>query len=256
MSDPVQVIGTLVSPYVRKVLVCLDLKGIAYQVDPVVAFFTDDRFTALSPLRRIPVLIDDQVTLCDSSVICQYLEDRYPAPALYPADITDRAQARWLEEYADTLLADVLLWRLFNEATINPSVWGRPRDLDAMARVVAEDVPPLLDYLESIVPADGFLFGALGIADISIAVQFRNAAWARFAVDAGRWPLLAAYVARVLNTGPFDALLPYEEMMMRTPVPDQRSALEEMGFPLTPSTLLTTGAPRRGPMTVLPQSVQ
>ena len=256
MASPVTVIGTLVSPYVRKVLVCLDIKGIPYKVDPVVAFFTDDRFTALSPLRRIPVLIDDRVTLCDSSVICQYLEDRYPDPALYPSDIADRAQARWLEEYADTLLADVLLWRLFNEAVINPSVWGRPRDLDAMARVVAEDVPPLLDYLENMAPADGFLFGTLGIADIALGVQFRNAAWARFEIDADRWPRLAAYMNRVLSAAPFAAFLPYEEMMMRTPISEQRAALTDMGFPLTAETLLTSNPPRRGPMTVLPQASQ
>lgn len=84
-------------------LACLELKGLAYEIDPITPFMGGDRFTSLSPLRRVPVLIDDRVTLADSSVICQYLEDRYPAPALYPADIVDRARARWLEEYADTV---------------------------------------------------------------------------------------------------------------------------------------------------------
>src|SRR5262245_42100175 len=101
MSKPARIIGSYLSPYVRKVLVVLHEKGVPYEVDPIIPFFGDDRFSALSPLRRIPVLIDDQVTLCDSSVICQYLEERYPEPALYPASIADRARARWLEEYAD-----------------------------------------------------------------------------------------------------------------------------------------------------------
>ena len=47
MSAPVRIIGTYLSPYVRKVLVFLDLKGIAYEIDPIVPFFGDDRFTAL-----------------------------------------------------------------------------------------------------------------------------------------------------------------------------------------------------------------
>ena len=76
MTKPVQIIGNYISPYVRKVLVFLDLKVIPYEIDPIVPFFGDDRFGKLSPVRRMWVLIDDLVTLTDSSVICQYLEDR------------------------------------------------------------------------------------------------------------------------------------------------------------------------------------
>jgi glutathione S-transferase len=124
MSPRVRIVGSYLSPYVRKVLACLNLKGLDYEIDPIVPFMGDDRFTALSPLRRIPVLIDDRVTLADSSVICQYLEDCYPEPAIYPIDIANRARARWLEEYADTRIGDVLLWRLFNAAVVGPSVRG------------------------------------------------------------------------------------------------------------------------------------
>src|SRR5260221_14602569 len=85
-------LGSFVSRYVLKVLVCLHVKGVPYEIDPIIPFMGDDRFSALSPLRRIPVLIDDRVTLSDSSVICQYLEDRYPTPPLYPADLADRAR--------------------------------------------------------------------------------------------------------------------------------------------------------------------
>ena len=95
MTEPVQIIGSYLSPYVRKVLVFLHCKKIAYQIDPIVPFFGDERFSKLSPVWRIPVPLDDRVTLCDSSVICQYLEERYPDPSLYPRDIADRARARW-----------------------------------------------------------------------------------------------------------------------------------------------------------------
>jgi glutathione S-transferase len=81
----ITLIGSYVSPFVRKVLVCLDLKQLEYCIDPITPFFGDDRFERLSPLRRVPVLIDDLVTLSDSSVIVQYLEDRYPERyRLYP----------------------------------------------------------------------------------------------------------------------------------------------------------------------------
>ena len=47
-----RIIGSYLSPYVRKVLACLELKGLAYEIDPIVPFLGDDRFTQLSPLRR------------------------------------------------------------------------------------------------------------------------------------------------------------------------------------------------------------
>lgn len=207
----------------------------------------DDRFSALSPLRRVPVLVDDRVTLADSSVICQYLEDRYPLPRLYPDDVADRARARWLEEYADSHMGDVFIWRLFNLAVIEPAVWGTPRDLGAIARVVRDEVPPVLDYLESQAPRAGFLFGELGIADIAVAVFLRNAAFARYRIDPLRWPATAGYVDRVLAQECFTRLEPFEAIMMRTPIPGQRATLAAAGAPLS---VVTVGgdAPRRGVM--------
>jgi glutathione S-transferase len=242
-----RVIGSYLSPYVRKVLASLEFKGLAYEIDPITPFMGDDQFTALSPLRRVPVLIDERVTLADSSVICQYLEDRYPLPALYPADIVDRARARWFEEYADSRMGDVFIWGLYNHAVIEPAVWGKTRDLAEIQRIVAEDVPPVLDYLETQVPAHGFLFGALGLADISIAVFLRNAAFARYRVDATRWPRTAGFVDRVLAQECLAKLQPFEALMMRTPIPGHRAALAAAGAPLSPGTVGGT-VPRRGVM--------
>lgn len=91
--------------------------------------------------------------LSDSSVICQYLEDRYPEPRLYPLDLADRARARWLEEFADTRMGDVFIWRLFNQVAITPAVWGEKGDAELVARTLATDVPQVLDYLESELPS-------------------------------------------------------------------------------------------------------
>src|ERR1043166_2395625 len=141
MTDPVRIIGSYLSPDVRKVLVFLNVKGLPYEIDPIIPFMGDDRFSKLSPLRRIPVLIDDRVTLSDSSVICQYLEDRYPQPSLYPQDVADRARARWLEEFADTRMGEVFIWRLFNQVAIKPFVWGEETDKDLLAKTLADDIP-------------------------------------------------------------------------------------------------------------------
>lgn len=101
------IIGSYLSPYVRKVLVCLEIKGTEYESDPIVPYFGNDAFTGISPLRRIPVLIDDRVTLADSTAICEYLNEAYNGPALLPSEPAARARSRWLEEFADTRMGDV-----------------------------------------------------------------------------------------------------------------------------------------------------
>jgi glutathione S-transferase len=245
----VQIIGSFLSPYVRKVLVVLDLKQIPYEVDPIVPFFGDDKFSQLSPVRRIPVLIDDRVKLPDSSVICQYLEDHYPEPRLYPLDIADRARARWFEEYADSRMGEVFIWQLFNQVAIKPAVWGQRTDDATVARTLNDDIPQVLDYLESHAPIEGFMFGDVSIADISIACFFRNAAFARFRIDAARWPLTSAYIDRVLKLDSFVKLKPIEESLLRTPLPETRNVLMKMGVPLTKETY-GTSTPRRGLMRI------
>jgi len=113
-----KIIGSYVSPYVRKVLACMNLKGLAYEIDPITPFFGNEEYERISPLRRIPVLVDGDVSICDSSVICAYLDDAYPERPLLPAGAADRAKARWLEEYADTRLGDVFIWGLFYQKVV------------------------------------------------------------------------------------------------------------------------------------------
>jgi len=246
MPQRLRVIGNYISPYVRKVLVCLELKGLDYEIDPIAPFVGDDEFSRLSPLRRIPVLIDDGFVLNDSSVICQYLEDRHPTPAIYPRDIAARAQARWLEEYADTRLADGLIWRLFYQLAIKRHIFSEATDEAVVQHAREVAIPAALDYLESQLPDDGFVFGALSIADISIASFFRTASFVRYAIDTARWPRSAALVAQVQALPVFQKLARFEDCMLRLPLAEQRAALIIAGAPLTSDTL-GTSAPRPGP---------
>jgi glutathione S-transferase len=244
-----KIIGSFVSPYVRKVLACLELKGLDYRVDPITPFFGNDEFERLSPLRRIPVLVDGDLALCDSSVICAYLEEAYPRPPLLPAGPADRARARWLEEYADSRLGDIFIWGLFYQRVVRPAVWGEPGDAERIARTLAEDAPAALDYLETQLPASGFLFGDLGLADISVASFFRNADYAGFTVDAGRWPRVARFVGDVLDHPVLAKLLAFEDIQRSADIKGRRQALLDAGAPLTEETL-GTREPRRGYMTL------
>jgi len=246
---PPLIVGSYLSPYVRKVLVCLELKGIAYEVDHIVPFFGDDRFTRLSPLRRIPVLIDSDLVLTDSSVICEYLEDLKPEPALYPRDVRDRARARWLEEFADTRMGDVFIWRYFNQIAIRPSVWGEKGDKALVEKTLAEDIPAVLDYLEAQASDEGFRFGAVSIADIAPACFLRTAGFVRFQVDAAHWPRTAGWMGRTLAMPAFKKLAVIEDGVLRTPIAQQRDKLREMGAPVSAETY-AAAAPRRGIMPI------
>jgi hypothetical protein len=100
-------------------------------------------------------------------------------------------------------------------------------------------------------PIDGWLYDAPGIADLAVASFFRNAALARYHADATRWPRTATYVDRVLALECFTRLQPFEALMLRTRVPEQRAALLAAGAPLTADTY-GTDRPRRGPLTRMP----
>lgn len=240
-----KIIGSYLSPYVRKVLVCLHLKNVAYEIDPIVPFYGNDRFSALSPLRRVPVLIDDAVTLSDSTVICEYLEDRYPEPSLMPATPHDRAMARWYEEFADSRMGEVLIWRFYNQVVIRRFVWGEPPDQAVLDKARNEEIPSILDYLEARVPESGFLFGPLSIADVSLASFFRNAQFARYEIAATRWPKAARHVGELLGHPAFQKLAAFEQLCLRTPIPNHRAALLAAGAPVSAETV--GGAePRRG----------
>lgn len=241
----VTIIGSYLSPYVRKVLACLECKGIAYRIDPIVPYYGNDDFQRISPLRRIPVLIDDSVTLADSTVICEYLEERYPSPPLLPRAVELRARSRWLEEYADSRMGEVFIWHLYNQLVIRKFVWGLPPEQEVLNAALQTEIPQILDYLESTVPAHGLLFGSISIADIAIASFFRNAGFARYSVDSRRWPQTAAYVARTLDHAAFTKLAGFEDVLLRTPIPQHRSALIDAGAPISERTY-GTSKPRPG----------
>lgn len=243
------IVGSYLSPYVRKVLVCLDLKEVEYRIDPLVPFYGNDDFDTISPLRRVPVLMDDEVTLADSTVICEYLEERYPVPRLYPQGHRRRARARWLEEYADTRMAETFIWHLYNELVIKRYVWGETPDADILARALTEEIPAIMDYLESELPRIGYLFGDMGVADVAIASFFRNAAFARHPVDAERWPVTADFVARVLDHPSFATLRIFEDLSLRTPIHEHRRVLQEAGAPIAEKTY-TDSRPRRGVLSI------
>lgn len=192
----IKVYGVYGSPFVRKVLVALDFKDIPYELVPTMPFSGDQEYLKINPLGKVPSLVDGDLTLGDSKVICRYLENAYPEPALYPAELADRAMADWYEDLCGGRVAE-LAAGIFFQRFMRPFAFKQEPDEELVAKIIDKQLPPMLDYLESQVPADGWVFGDFTMADMSIVSPFINAAYAGYEVDASHWPNLAGLIARV-----------------------------------------------------------
>ena len=206
--------GSFGSPFVRKVVVALGEKGIAFDHDPVVPFGPNPEYRKISPLGKIPAFRDGDRTLADSSVIIAYLERTHPQPPLYPSDPYEYARALWFEEYGDGGLAPVMGPKIFAQRVLAPRFFNRPCDEAAVEKTLDEEVPPLLDYLEKEIGSKQWLVAdRFTIADIGIATQFVNFQLAGCHVDGQRWPNLAAYLDRVHNRSTFKSVIDKEKAM-------------------------------------------
>lgn len=208
------VYGANLSPFVRKVRVVLAEKGVDYELDPVNPFAAPPEFLKISPLKRIPVLRDTDLpepnTLPDSSVICDYLEHKFPDPALYPSDPFARARALWYEEYADTSLAQSIAPGLFFERIVK-KLLRQKTDETICATTLTEKIPPVFDYLEQEIADRQFLVGdAFSIADISVGTMLVNFEHAGETTDPKRWPNLAAYAKRIHDRPSFKNVIEEE----------------------------------------------
>lgn len=206
----IKLYGNSLSPYVRKVMLVLEAKGIPYENDPLSPLMNpSEEFLRISPLRKIPVLRDGEFVLPDSSVICRYLEDAHPEPALFPREIRARAFACWLEELADTKLTDCLA-PIAGERLFKPRFLNQPPDEANVARLIRDELPGPLAYLESIAPTADYTCGALSIADLALASAFTNARYAGYVPQASEHPRLRALLERIWSSPAFLAQLARE----------------------------------------------
>ncbi len=102
------------SPYAQKVKIALREKGLEFSA-PLPADLGSGRtaadFARANPRAEVPALLDGDVTVWDSTIILEYLEDAFPTPALRPASPAERARARMIEEAMDTHF-EAITWAL------------------------------------------------------------------------------------------------------------------------------------------------
>jgi glutathione S-transferase len=92
MSTPLRLINAKPSPFGRKVVIALQEKGIAFEQEWDIPWHTDTCVGRWNPLQQLPILITPTETVYESSYILEWLEARYPKPALLPQDPEGRLQ--------------------------------------------------------------------------------------------------------------------------------------------------------------------
>jgi glutathione S-transferase len=191
--------GSSLSPYVRKVLAFAAEKGIEFDLQPTGFPNHSPEYLEASPFRKMPALRDGDYTLPDSTAIVHYLEAKHPDPELIPSEPKLRGKTIWYEEFADTILVACGAKIFFNRI-VAPRFMRRPGDLEAAEQAELNDLPPILDYLEKIVPTDdGYVVGdRLTLADIAIAGPFANFRHTQTKVCPEKYPRTVAYVDRIL----------------------------------------------------------
>lgn len=205
------VYGAPLSPFVRKLCLCLIEKGLAYDLEPVMPFNQPDWFRELNPLGRIPAFRDGDLTLADSSVICQYLEEHYPqSQHLYGEDAKQRARVRWLEKYADYELAPLCTFSVFRNRVLKTSM-GQQCDEDQVQQTLRDKLPKHFDYLQATLGEGPYFLGEqCSMADLALACQLINMEHGGETLDASRWPALAAHYQRVKARPSVQQVLPRE----------------------------------------------
>ncbi|MEN8161301.1 MAG: glutathione S-transferase family protein, partial [Myxococcota bacterium] len=132
----------------------------------------------------------------------------HPEKPLLPSDPKQAARALFLEEYADTKFNEAV-GGIFFERFVKPNVFQQETDEAKVQEVVESQLPEPLDYLESQVPADGWLAGDFSVADAAVGNQLGSLQFARVELDAKRWPKLAAYRERLFARPSFKKALAF-----------------------------------------------
>ena len=190
--------GSSLSPFVRKVLAYASEKGIELEVKPTSVADPDPDFRAASPFGKMPGFSDGDYRLADSSAIIHYLEAKHPEPNLIPTEPKARGRTIWFDEFADTILF-ACGGKMFFNRIVSPFFLKRPGDKAVADAAERDELPPILDYLETQIPESGYLVDdRLTLADIAVASPFANLRHLGVAIDAAKYPKVARYADAIL----------------------------------------------------------
>ena len=184
-------------PFGQKVRIVLAEKGLTYDLVEVDLGKGEHRaqdFYRLNPLGRVPVLVDDDATIYDSTIINEYLEDEYPEPPILPgvSSSSIRARARMFEDFADL--------RFTSQVGQLMAELGKPegeRNAERLQRTNRE-IERMLDYLNQSLAGQQFLATDFSVADIAFIP--RLLVLPNLGIEAGtNRPNVDAWIKRLLE---------------------------------------------------------
>jgi glutathione S-transferase len=152
------------SPYCQKVRLVLAEKDLSYEkifVDLMKNEQKAAEFLRLNPYGKVPVLVDEDEVIYDSTVINEYLEDEYPHPPLMPEESGARARVRMLEDFADnsfTAQGGLLMAELRKPA--------EQVDQERVQRYRA-DLGRVLEFVERHFDGKEYMSGTFSLADLA-----------------------------------------------------------------------------------------
>jgi len=159
------------SPYAMSAFVALTEKRIHFDtvlVNLQQAEHLASGYSAISTTGRVPSINDNGFHLSESSAICEYLEDQYPATPIYPSDVALKAKAREVQAW---LRSDLMAIRTERPTEV-VFVGRRPEPLSPNAQAAANK---LFAAAEHLLPAgQANLFGAWSIADTDLALMLNR----------------------------------------------------------------------------------
>lgn len=157
------------SSYAQKVKIALREKGLDFKVETPPALGSgkaQGAFAVASPRNEVPALIDGDARIFDSTIILEYLEDKFPTPPLLPRDPLARAEARMIEDVCDTLY-EAVNWGL---SEIKWFKRAEGEQADTMKATAARQTAELQAWLTGKLGGKTWFNGeSFGWADLSVA---------------------------------------------------------------------------------------
>lgn len=161
------------SLFSRKVEIALAEKGIAY--DRVMVPFNQAEgyfpkhpdVLSANPKGQVPVLVDGDLTLFDSTLINEYLEDACPDPPLLPRAPDARARCRLLELAADEILLPMVARLMYRTEPDDPDP-ARQREREADGKRAETVIEAYYGTMEGQLGDKEYLEGMFSVADIAL----------------------------------------------------------------------------------------
>lgn len=164
------------SLFARKAEIALHEKGLPFERE-MVPFSQAKGYSpkhpavlAANPKAQVPVLVDGDLTLFDSTLIFEYLEDTHPKPALWPADPKARARARLVELTADEILLP-LVARLMHRSEPQDVDGERHERREAEARLAESALAARYGQLAEQLQGKDFFCATYSYADIAMFME-------------------------------------------------------------------------------------